>query len=230
MAYSYARLPQCRVCQHIDDAMVAKLDRALLEDALTGDIIAEFGGNFNKSTQELTSMAVFAHKTHMTRAVPSALLEIPDLSGTLETSSAPLASANRSEGFNHYLGTLLKNREMLDNIVASATEDLNNSDKMLDRATSPQSQAMLLAVRDKIRNSLADLITLSKTLISPEINVNFTGKEADRVTELLVLIRHALVNTVPDVQIQEAVLMELASLIRKSQTLKDIFDQEKKSE
>ncbi len=210
--------------------MVAKLDRALLEEAPIGDIIAEFGGHFNKSTQELTNMSAFAHKVHLQRAVPSALLEIPDLSGTLETSASPLAPANRSEGFNHYLGTLLKNREMLDNIVASSMEDLNNSDKMLDRATSPQSQAMLLAVRDKIRNSLADLITLSKSLISPEINVNFTGKEADRVTELLVLIRHALVNTVPDVQIQEAVLMELASLIRKSQTLKDIFDQEKKSE
>jgi hypothetical protein len=87
----------------------------------------------------------------------------------------------------------------------------------------------MLAVRDKIRQSLAQLIELSKTLVTPDISVQIKGKGdgADRITELLVLFRQACDLTIADTGTKEVLFVELAKLIKRSSTLRDIFESEK---
>jgi hypothetical protein len=226
--YSYLRLTKCRVCQAKDDELISAIDKDLLSEVPIMDVQAKYGGKFGKIP--LTAMSLYSHRKHIRRSVPSAILEIPDLSSAAETGEP--TSLARSEGFNTFLGTVVKNREMLDNLVSSAMEDLNASDEYLEDAYGAKNKAIILAIRDKIRDSLAGYIELSKTLTTPEISVAIKGQEGDRVTELLVLVRQAFEMVIADDHLREVFFNELARLIRRSTTLKDIFQAEsqKKSE
>jgi hypothetical protein len=228
MAYSYLKHTHCRVCQHKDDAVVAAIDKDLLEEVPLATVMSKYAGHFSDNKFPLVGAALFAHRSHLKRSVPSALLEIPDLSVSKIDSGEP-SNLVRSEGFDNYLGTIKKNREMLDIIVSSATDDLNVSDEYLAASYGAKERAMMLAVRDKIRQSLAALIELSKTLVSPEISVQIKGRGdgADRITELLVLFRQACDATIEDTGVKELLFSNLATLIRRSTTLRDIFDKEK---
>lgn len=226
--YSYLKLPKCRVCQCKDDAIVSAIDKDLLEEMPLAEVLAKHGGHFEDRAFPLTPMALFAHRRHLQRAVPSALLQIPDLSasGSRGTESTSLV---RSEGFDNFLGTVKKNREMLDLIVESATDDLTLSDEYLAGSYNAKDRAMMLMARDKIRQTLAQFIELSKSLVTPEISVSIKGNGdgGERITELLVLFRQACDNVISDQATKEALFSELAKLIRRSATLKDIFDSEK---
>jgi len=226
--YSYLKLPKCRVCQLKNDDVVSAIDKDLLEEHQLAEVLATYGGHFPEKAFPLTALALFAHKRHLLKAVPSALLQIPDLSSARET-GAETTSLARSEGFDNYLGTLKKNRDMLDLIVESATDDLNLSDEYLAGAYNAKDRAMMLMARDKIRQSLAQFIELSKSLISPDISVSIKGHGdgAERITELLVLFRQACDNVISDQGTKEAIFGELVKLIRHSSTLKDIFKSEK---
>ncbi|VVB50680.1 Uncharacterised protein [uncultured archaeon] len=227
MAYSYLKLPRCRICQHRDDKVVAEIDKDLLEQMPLADVLSKYSGHFAEKAFPLTPMALFSHRRHLQRAVPSALLQIPDLS--VPQGSTESTSLVRSEGFDSFLGTVKKNREMLDLIVESATDDLSLSDEYLASSYSAKDRAMMLMARDKMRQSLAQFIELSKSLGVPEVSVNIkgTGDGADRITEFLVLFRQAADNILVDTSLKEALFTELAKLIRKSVTLRDIFESEK---
>jgi len=227
--YSYLKVSKCRVCEHPNDEIVASMDKELLNETPVDEVLARFSGHFTNKSKPLTQMSLFAHKKHLLRAVPSALLEIPDLSSNGNNTSLEKTNDTRSKGFDDFLGTTAKNREMLDNIVASAMEDLNNSDELLEMAVGPKNKALVLSVRDKIRESLAGYIELSKSLTSPSMSVNIVGGEGERVVELLVMVRQAFENTIEDPILKEKFFNEMAFLIRKSTTLKDIFEKEMKS-
>lgn len=224
--YSYLKQPKCRVCQYKDDSIVAAMDKDLLEEMPLAEALAKYGGHFVEKAFPLTAMVLHGHRRHLRRSVPSALLEIPDLSVSKENGSEPTNLA-RSEGFHNFLGTIQKNREMLDSLTQSAMDDLNVADEFLASAYSAKDRAMILAVRDKIRQSLAQFIEISKSLTTPEISVNIKGRDGDRVTELLVLFKQASDIVISDKQTKEQLFIELAKLIRRSSTLKDIFDNEK---
>lgn len=228
--YSYLKVNRCRVCEHPDDNIVSSMDKELLNETPVNEVMARFSGNFTNKSKPLTQMSVYAHKKHLLRAVPSALLEIPDLSANSTGTSLEKTNGARSKGFDDFLGTTTKNREMLDNIVSSATEDLINSDELLEMAVGPKNKALVLSVRDRLRESLAGYIELSKSLVSPTMSVSIVGGEGDRVVELLVLIRQAFENTVEDPVLREQFFNEVASLIRKSATLRDIFEREMKKD
>lgn len=227
--YSYLKVIKCRVCDHPDDTIVASMDKELLNETPVDEVLARFSGHFTNKSKPLTQMSLFAHKKHLQRAVPSAILEIPDLSANSTNTSLEKTNDARSKGFDDFLGTAVKNREMLDNIVASAMEDLNNSDELLEMSVGPKNKALVLSVRDKIRESLAGYIELSKSLTSPAMSVNIVGGDGDRVIELLVMVRQAFENTIQDAALREKFFNEMAFLIRKSNTLKDIFEREMKS-
>jgi hypothetical protein len=218
------KLVKCRICQHPTDAVVADIDKELLSEVPLIDVLSKYSGHFTKVP--LTALSLYTHRKHLRRAVPSALLEIPDLSLVKSGGIEGQTTIARSTGFDTFLGTVAKNREMLDNLVQSAMEDLNASDTYLEEAYGPKNKAMMLAIRDKIRDSLAGYIELSKTLVTPEISVSIKGREGDRVTELLVLVRQAFETAVPDDHLREVFFNELAGLIRHSVTLKDLFKSE----
>ena len=225
--YSYLKLARCRICQFRDDKIISEMDKDLLNEMPTLEVQAKYSGHFTDKSNPLTAPSIYSHRKHLMRAVPSALLEIPDLSKGTQ-GSTELTSPVRSEGFNDFLGTIAKNKEMLDNLVSSAMEDLNSSDEILESAFGPKNKAIILSIRDRIRQSLAEYIELSKTLSMPQIAVNIGGNEGDRVAELLVLVRQAFEKTIPDDNLRQSFFNELAVLIRRSTTLKDIFENEKK--
>lgn len=228
--YSYLKVSKCRVCEHTDDAIVASMDKELLNETPVDEVLARFSGHFKNKSKPLTQMSVYAHKKHLLRAVPSALLEIPDLSANSTNTSLEKTNDTRSKGFDDFLGTTSKNREMLDNIVASAMDDLNAMDELVELSVGPKNKAMVYAVRDKVRQSLAGYIELSKSLVSPSMSVSIAGGDGDRVVELLVLMRQAFENTVEDPVLREKFFNEMAFLIRKSNTLRDIFEREIKKD
>lgn len=229
MAYSYIRNNRCRACAHPNSDMIASMDKDLLNEVSLDDVQAAYAGHFTKKSEPLTLAVLYLHRKHLRRSVPSALLEIPDLSGgnTVGDNNVEKVDSKRGEGFSTYLGTVIKNKEALDVIVASTLEDLNGSDEILENAVGPKNKAMLLSIRDRIRQSLASYIELSKSLVTPEIGVTISGEQGDRVTELLVLVRQAFEETVPDESVREQFFSALAVHIRKSQVLKDIFLKEK---
>lgn len=228
--YSYLKVIKCRVCEHTDDTIVASMDKELLNETPVDEVLARFAGHFTNKSKLLTRMSLYAHKKHLLRAVPSAILEIPDLSKNANNTSLEKTNEARSKGFDDFLGTTVKNREMLNNIVASAMDDLNISDELLEMAVGPKNKAFVLSVRDKLRESMAGYIELSKSLVSPSMSVNIVGGEGDRVVELLVLVRQAFENTVEDALLREKFFNEMAFLIRRSNTLKDIFEREMKKD
>jgi hypothetical protein len=225
--YSYLKIGKCRICEHPDDTVVSNIDKDLLNDVPMEEVYAKYAGHFKTRGKFLNSNSIFSHRSHLRRAVPSALLEIPDLSVAGTNTSLEKTNPERSKGFDSFLGTAAKNREMLDTLVSSAIEDLNSSDEFLELAVGPKNKALILSVRDKIRESLAGYIELSKSLASPEIAINIKGQEGDRVVELLVMVKQAFDNVVSDDSLKERFFNELATLIRRSVTLKDIFDREK---
>jgi hypothetical protein len=221
----YSRIPACRVCQCPDDKAVSDMDSDLLNGLDLDTVLAKYSGSFTDPEKYINRTWLYSHRRHLRKSVPNSLLNLPDLS---TGNNSKLANPERSQGFDNYLGTVEKDREMVDVLVASALEDLNNSDEMVKLSKlNPQAYSMLLSTRDRIRDSLGKMMVLNREIVSPNVTFNIGEANNKLFIEFLLIIKKSSEASIEDKTVREAFIRELTNELRKSKEFKFLITEEK---
>lgn len=217
---TYIRFSNCRVCQFTGDRKVSEdLDFKLLEGVSIEDVLGEYSKHFTDPSKPLNFMSVQDHKNHLKKQVATNLLGLPSAPAGEYSKNEIIVGDDRSNGLDSYIALLNKNKETLDSLVRSASEDLMNSDGYLAQAGTPKNQALILSVRDNIRNSIADITARIQVLITPQIN-NVSSKNNAQVVELLMIVKKSANLSIRDKAVKESFMKELSIQIATSKELK----------
>ncbi len=215
----------CRVCALSSDKTVADLDKDLLEGMDINTILYKYSGKFSDPTLPLTRTSLYAHRKHLRRSIPSAILQIPELTNPLsKKSQTDFASPARSEGFDSFLGTVEKDRELLDVLVESAMTDLISSDALISEDV--KDNALVLSVRNTIRKALSEFIALSKEMANPSLPINVGDTNKKLFVEFLLIVKKAAELSIRDEKVLENFLLEITCQLRKSKEFKSVLEEE----
>jgi hypothetical protein len=216
---AYIRFTNCRVCalQDRDHKAWSDLDFKILEGVPLKQVLGEYAGFFTEPGKPLTFIALSQHKKHLKSQVANNLLGLPDASTS--NSASEIVINDGTNGLISYVDELNRNKETLDMMLASAEEDLIKSDEFLAGATTPKNQALLLSVRDNIRQSITEISQKSLEAISPNL-ANVNTKDNPQVIELLMIVKKAMNLTIRDKDLREEFKKELSTQISFSKELK----------
>lgn len=223
---SYAKVPNCRICAHPDDTVISEMDADILGGVILPTVQVKYAHEFGDPAKPLSQVSLANHRFHLRASVKNALVGIPDLSSG---QSGEIVSSKRSEGFDSYTGMLAKNRELLEIVVASAIDDLMDSDAMLKAATDSKGQAALLGARDGMRRSVVEVTKITKDLMDPAINV-LDGASNVALIELLKIVRTAAIKAIVDEEIRNSYFNELTTKIKRSKELRWMLETANKTQ
>jgi len=211
----------------LEDAIVSELDKDLLEGMDLNTILYKYSGKFTDETKPLTRTSLYAHRKHIRRSLPAAILQIPDMGANSGYDGGPTNLA-RSEGFDSFLGTIEKDKEMVDILVDSAMEDLLKSDKVLHSAKGDvKNEALIISVRNQIRKALGEFIVLNKELTSPVLALNIGDTNKKLFIEFLIIVKNAAEASIKDIPVRDGFLLEITSRLRKSKEFKAVLEEER---
>jgi hypothetical protein len=223
----YTPLGTCRVCALADDVVVSELDKDLLEGMDITTILYKYSGKFSDPLSPLTRTVLYSHRRHLRRSIPAAILQITDL-GTSSKQSPEETNLVRSEGFDSYVGTMEKDKEMVDVLVNSAMEDLISSDSILTVALlNPQDASLVMSVRNQLRKSLGELLKLNKEMVSPVLSFNIGDTNKKLFIEFLLIVKKAAEASITDEDMKSNFLLEITSQLRKSKEFKSVLEEER---
>jgi hypothetical protein len=217
----YIKFANCRICQlDADHKVKSDLDFKILEGTPIDQVVGEFSQYFTDPQKPLNYWAVQRHKSHLSKQVASNLIGIPSIppSGEFDKNSI-VVSDGKDTGLGSFIDFVLKNKETLDELKESAKEDLINSDVYLGQASTPKAQALILSVRNNIRDSIADITAMEQKLLTPQLG-NASSKNNAQVVELVMIAKRSAILAIRDKTVRESFLKELALQISSSPELK----------
>jgi len=224
---AYIRFTNCRVCalQDKDHKAWSDIDFKLLEGVPLAQVLGEYAGLFVEPNKPpLTYIALSQHKKHLKSQVANNLLGLPDASSS--NSNSQIVVNDGTNGLISYVDELNRNKETLDKMLVSAEEDLVKSDEFLAAATTPKNQALLLSVRDNIRQSMVEISQKSLEAITPNLGP-LNSKDNPQVIELLMIVKKAMNLTIKDKDLREEFKNELSTQIAFSKELKWLNEDKK---
>jgi hypothetical protein len=222
----YVQPKGCRVCGNPDDKVISELDKDLLEGMEFNTILYKYSGKFSDPRTPLTRTVLYNHRRHLRKSIPAAVLQIPDL-GSSATLANTVTNPIRSEGFDNYVGSVEKDKELLELLVNSALEDLVSSDALISDAADVQDSALVLSVRNQLRKSLGEMIHVNKEMTSPVLGLKIGDTNKKLFVEFLLVVKHAAEDTIKEETTLSNFLSELTSQLRKSKEFKYILDEER---
>ncbi len=221
----YSLVAGCRVCELKEDETISKLDKDLLGGMEFDAILYKYSGKFSDPSTPLTRTVLYAHRKHLRRSIPAAILQIPDL-GSSSLPSEP-ASLARSQGFDSYIGTIDKDKEMVDVLVDSAMEDLLHSDALMASSLDVKDASLVMSVRSQLRKSLGEFVVLNKEMTSPVLAFNIGDTNKKLFIEFLLIVKRAAEASIPDEDVRSNFLLEITTQLRKSKEFKYVLQEEK---
>ncbi len=221
---AYYKFPACRICCLDDHKTVSDIDFKLLNGASVNEIIGQYGKFFIDKEKPLTYISVVGHRKHMSKNIGASLLGLPEASSI--PSGAEIVVGDRAEGFDSYIENLKRSKETLDAMIASAFEDLNASDAYLAKSDTPKYQALMLAVRDNIRKSIANITQQIQETSAPNLN-QLNTRSDPRIVELLMIVKKAATLSIRDETVKKAFRDELTIQIAQSRELKWLAEDQK---
>jgi hypothetical protein len=222
----YTMVGTCRICTQVGDSVVSEMDKDLLSGMDITSILYKYSGKFSDPLMPLTRTVLYSHKRHLRRSMPAAYLQVPDtLSSPGQTETTNLV---RSEGFDSFIGTSEKDREMVDVLVNSAMEDLISSDVLMNLSqANPQDASLMMSVRTQLRKSIGEFIKLNKEMTSPALAFNIGDTNKKLFIEFLLIVKKAAEVSISSDDDRESFLLEITSQLRKSKEFKAVLEEER---
>jgi hypothetical protein len=216
----------CRICSQAADKDVSEMDKDLLAGMDITSILYKYSGKFSDPAMPLTRTVLYTHKRHLRRSIPAAILQIPDM-GSSKGMTEP-TSLVRSEGFDTYIGTSEKDKEMVDVLVNSAMEDLISSEALLNLfQANPEDASTIMSVRNQLRKSIGEFIKLNKEMTSPVLSFNIGDTNKKLFIEFLLIVKKAAESSIADEESRANFLLEITSQLRKSKEFKSVLEEER---
>jgi hypothetical protein len=217
----YIKYTNCRVCQlQADRKVISDLNFKLLEGVPLEQVQGEYSQYFVDPQKPLNYHVLRRHKSHLKKQIANNLAGIPSIpGGEFDKNSIVISDDTKDLDFGSFIDFIKRNKEDLEALKISAMEDLETSDAYLAGAQTPKNQALILSVRDNIRNSVAAITEKIQELVTPQIN-NINDKGNAQVVELLMIVKKSALLSGMDKKVMESFLKELVLQIDGSKELK----------